>query len=110
MKIKLDKAVVEFIPENPVETAELEALWIRMGNCVGDNKSLAPIGVYEPNAGENVARFHIGGLTEEETKAVPTLTAPYDTDVYCVTCNKTVHVKKGDPVPLCCGKLMEIPD
>ena len=26
MKIKLDKAIVELIPETPVETAELEAL------------------------------------------------------------------------------------
>ena len=26
MKIKLNKAIVEFIPENEVETAELEAL------------------------------------------------------------------------------------
>ena len=46
MKINMDKAVVEFIPENQIETAELEALWIKMGNCVGDNKKLSPIGVY----------------------------------------------------------------
>jgi endogenous inhibitor of DNA gyrase (YacG/DUF329 family) len=36
--------------------------------------------------------------------------APYDTDVYCVTCNKTVHVKAGEVVPFCCGRLMEILD
>ena len=34
MKIRLDKAIVEFVPENPAETAELEALWVRMGNCI----------------------------------------------------------------------------
>ena len=111
MKIKLHKAVAEFIPENPVEVAELEALWVRMGNCLGDNKRLSPIGVYEPKDGEHtVARFHIDGLSQEETNTVPGLIAPYDTDVYCVTCNKTVHVKAGQEVPLCCGKLMEILD
>lgn len=110
MKIKLHKAVAEFIPENPIETAELEALWVRMGNCVGDNKFLSPIGVYEPKSGENVAHFHIGGLTEAETNAIPVMIAPYDTDVYCVQCNKTQHVKAGEPIPFCCGKLMEILD
>ena len=71
----------------------------------------SPIGVYEPKDGEHtVARFHIDGLSQEETNAVPGLIAPYDTDVYCVTCNKTVHVKAGQEVPLCCGKLMEILD
>lgn len=109
MKIRFDKAIVEFVPENPVETAELEALWIKMGNCVGGNKQLEPIGVYQPSE-KNVAQFHINGLTEAEAKAVPTLIAPYDTDVYCATCNKTVHVKKGEQIPICCGKLMEILD
>jgi endogenous inhibitor of DNA gyrase (YacG/DUF329 family) len=36
--------------------------------------------------------------------------APYDTDVYCVTCNKTVHVKAGEVIPFCCGRIMEILD
>ena len=36
--------------------------------------------------------------------------APYDTDVYCVTCNKTQHVKAGEVLPFCCGRLMEILD
>ena len=111
MQIKLHKNMVEFVPENPAETAELEALWVRMGNCVGDNKHLEPIGVYEPRSGEaNVARFHIGGMTEAEANATVELIAPYDTDVYCVTCNKTVHVKKGEKIPICCGKVMEILD
>jgi len=109
MKIRLDKAIVEFVPETPAETAELEALWVRMGNCVGDNKKLEPIGVYIP-AENNVARFTMTGLSEEEELAVPAFIAPYDTDVYCATCNKTVHVKKGEQIPMCCGKLMEILD
>ena len=109
MKIKLDKSIVEFIPENAAETAELEALWVRMGNCEGDNKKLEPMGVYIPSE-KNVAQFHIAGLSEQEKNAVPVFLAPYDTDVYCSTCNKTVHVKKGEQIPICCGKLMEILD
>ena len=57
-----------------------------------------------------VPSVHIAGLSEEEKKAVPEIRAPYDTDVYCVTCNKTVHVKAGEVVPFCCGRLMEILD
>ena len=109
MKIRIDKDIVEFIPEHAAETAELEALWVKMGNCIGDTKRLTPIGTYVPRE-KNVALFHIDGLSNEEAKAVPEIRAPYDTDVYCVTCNKTVHVKAGEVVPFCCGKLMEILD
>ena len=109
MKIRIDKDIVEFIPEHAAETAELEALWIKMGNCIGDSKRLIPIGTYVPKD-KNVAQFHIEGLSKEEAKAVPEIRAPYDTDVYCVTCNKTIHVKAGEVVPFCCGRLMEILD
>ena len=109
MKIRIDKDIVEFIPEHAAETAELEALWVKMGNCIGDTKRLTPIGTYVPRE-KNVALFHIDGLSNEEAKAVPEIRAPYDTDVYCVTCNKTVHVKAGEVVPFCCGRLMEILD
>ena len=30
-----------------------------------------------------------------------------DTTVYCSTCNKYFMVKKGQQVPLCCGRTME---
>ena len=109
MKIRIDKDVVTFTPEHAAEKAELEALWIKMGNCLGGNKSLQPIGTYVPS--ENTfASFHIEGLDEQEKKAIPEIRASYDTDVYCVTCNKTVHVKAGEVVPFCCGRLMEILD
>ena len=109
MKIRINKDLVEFIPEHAAETAELEALWIKMGNCIGQTKRLEPIGVYQPSE-KNVALFHIEGLSKEETDAVPEIRAPYDTDVYCVTCNKTISIKAGDVVPFCCGRLMEILD
>ena len=109
MKIRINKDIVEFIPEHAAETAELEALWVKMGNCVGDTKRLEPMGVFVPSESK-VAKLHIEGLSKEEVDAVPTIRAPYDTDVYCVTCNKTVHVKAGEPIPFCCGRLMEILD
>ena len=109
MKIRIDKDIVEFTPEYPAETAELEALWVKLGNCVGNTKSLQPIGVYIPSENKT-ATFHIEGLSDREKVAIPEIRAPYDTDVYCVTCNKTVHVKAGEVIPFCCGKLMEILD
>ena len=109
MKIRIDKDIVTFTPEHAAEAAELEALWIKMGNCIGENKSLEPLGVYIP-AENKTAMFHISGLNEVEKNTIPEVRAPYDTDVYCVTCNKTVHVKDGETIPFCCGRLMEILD
>ena len=109
MKIRIDKDIVTFTPENAAETKELEALWIKMGNCVGQTKSLQPIGTYLPTENKT-ATFHIEGLSEAEKAAIPEVRAPYDSDVYCVTCNKTVHVKAGEVVPFCCGRLMELLD
>ena len=109
MKIRIDKDIVEFTPEHAAERAELEALWIKMGNCIGGTKTLQPIGVYVPSE-NRTAVFHIEGLNEQEKNTIPEIRAPYDTDVYCVTCNKTVHVKAGEVVPFCCGRLMEILD
>ena len=109
MKIRIDKDIVEFTPEHAAEAAELEALWIKLGNCIGNTKTLQPIGVYIP-ADNKTATFHIEGLNEQEKAVIPEIRAPSDTDVYCVTCNKTVHVKAGVVVPFCCGKLMEILD
>jgi hypothetical protein len=109
MKIVINKAIVEFKPETQEETAYLEALWIKMGNCIGDNKKLSPIGVYQPTE-DNTAKFYIEGLNEEEVNSNTVVKAPYDCEVYCSICNKIVNVKKGDDIPYCCGRLMEIID
>ena len=109
MKIRINKDIVEFTPEHAAEAAELEALWVKMGNWVGETKSLQPIGVYIPSENKT-ASFHIEGLSEQEKASIPVIRAPYDTDVYCVTCNRTEHVKAGEPIPFCCGRLMEILD
>ena len=39
MKIRIDKDVVTFTPEHAAEKAELEALWIKLGNCIGNTKA-----------------------------------------------------------------------
>ena len=109
MKIRIDKDIVSFTPEHAAETAELEALWIKLGNCLGNTKSLQPIGLYIPSE-NRTAVFHIEGLNAQEKNEIPQIRAPYDTDVYCVTCNKTIHVKAGEVVPSCCGRLMELLD
>lgn len=36
--------------------------------------------------------------------------AEKDCDVYCPICHKVVHVKAGDPIPRCCGKVMDVLD
>ena len=109
MKIRINKDIVEFTPEHAAEAAELEALWVKMGNCIGNNKSLTPLGIYLPSENKT-ASFRIEGLSEQERNSVPEIRAPYDTDVYCVVCNKTLHVKAGEVIPFCCGRMMEILD
>ncbi len=56
MKITIDQNVVEFIPENPVETEDLENLWRITVDCLNHNKRLSPIGEFVPGKSEQ-ARF-----------------------------------------------------
>jgi hypothetical protein len=48
-------------------------------------------------------------MSDSNAKYVPEIVKE-DCTVYCKTCNKTIELKKGDPIPLCCGKAMEIID
>lgn len=41
---------------------------------------------------------------------IPTVRAEKDVNVYCPICHKILHVKAGEIIPRCCGKLMEILD
>ncbi|MBU0483713.1 MAG: hypothetical protein KKB30_04280 [Proteobacteria bacterium] len=106
MKINIDRNLVEFIPETPSETSNMEVLWRVLVDCMKFNKKLNPIGEYIP-VKENLARFVIedetGGKTEwSEHKAME------DCAYYCAICNKYMNVKTGQQVPLCCGREMEI--
>ena len=60
MKIKVEKNVVEFVPQNDLETQQLQTLWNTIVDCVKFNKKLVPIGEYVPQK-SNQARFSIEG-------------------------------------------------
>jgi hypothetical protein len=109
MKINLDKNLVEFTPETADEKAKLEALWKLVVDCVRFNKKLVPVGEYVP-AKNNMARFVIEGEPGGKTDEYAAVYADSDARAYCQTCNKFVELKKGDRVPPCCGKIMEILD
>ena len=58
MKIKVEKNVVEFVPQNDLETTQLLDLWNTIVDCVKFNKKLVPIGEFVPQK-SNTARFSI---------------------------------------------------
>jgi hypothetical protein len=60
MKITVEKNVVEFVPQNDKETAQLQTLWNTIVDCVKFNKKLVPIGEFVPQK-SNLARFSIEG-------------------------------------------------
>jgi hypothetical protein len=109
MKINLDKDIIEFIPENPLEIQSLEVLWRRLVDCANFNKRIVPIGEFLPDIKETVARFYIedtkGGVTTYSSES-----SLEDADFYCAICNKYKKLKKGESIPFCCGKLMELID
>ncbi len=111
MKINIDKNLVEFTPENADEKSKLEALWRTIVDCARFNKKLVPVGQYVPSQDE-LARFVIEGEDADNPsiEVYPEVYADADCRCYCQTCNKYVELKKGDRIPPCCGKLMEILD
>lgn len=58
MKITVEKALVEFSPENDAETAAMQEVWDLIVDCVKYNKKLVPVGEYVP-VKNNLARFVI---------------------------------------------------
>ena len=49
---------------------------------------------------------------EYELKSFPgtVVRAEKECDVYCPICHKVLHVKAGEVIPRCCGKVMEVWD
>lgn len=45
--------------------------------------------------------------TELKSGLIPVVRAQEECDVYCPICFKTLHVKEGQVIPRCCGKVME---
>jgi len=109
MKINIEKNLVEFTPENDDEIKKLETLWKITVDCVRFNKKLVPVGEYTPGKNK-FARFAIEGEKGGKTETYPDVRVDKDCRCYCQTCNKYVELKKGDRIPPCCGKLMEILD
>lgn len=113
MKIDIDKNLVEFTPETADEKVKLEALWRTVVDCARFNKRLVPVGQYVPSQNE-FARFAIESIVEQDVApdddGYPKAYADTDCRCYCQTCNKYVELKKGDRIPPCCSKLMEVLD
>ena len=109
MQINIEKNLVEFTPESGDEIKKIEALWKIMVDCVRFNKKLVPVGEYIPQKNK-FARFAIEGLEVKGAGEYPEVYMDQDGRCYCQTCNKYVDLKKGDRIPPCCGKLMEVLD
>ena len=109
MRIEVVKNLVEFYPENTGEKEQLQTLWRTLVDCARFNKKIVPVGQYIPQQDE-YARFAIEGLKSDSTDEFPEIRVDKDCRAFCQTCNKYVMLKKGDRIPPCCGKLMEIMD
>lgn len=111
MKIEITKNLVEFTPESESEKKQLEILWKTVVDCSRFNKKLVAIGRYIP-AADPFARFAIEGMDTDDAASdgYPEVYADADCRCYCQTCNKYVELKKGERIPPCCGKLMEVLD
>ena len=109
MQINIDKNLVEFTPESDQETEKLQKLWRLMVDCARFNKKMVPVGEYVPQANA-FARFAIEGLETKKDDEFPEIFAENDCRCYCQTCNKYVMLKKGDRIPPCGGKLMDVMD
>ena len=105
MKIVINGDTVEFEPETQSEAMELELLVKTLGSGLKEGVSLAADGFYSRRI-DSCARFRIQGLQKNEIKDGPLM--PCEGDVYCYTCGKKKHLKAGEPIPMCCGKRMEI--
>lgn len=106
MRIELGKNIVEFTPEGDQEKTMLKSLWRMLVDCARFNKKIVPMGEYIPEK-EITAKFLVEG---EATDEYPVVIADKDCTCYCQTCNKFVRLKKGERIPPCCGKLMELLD
>jgi hypothetical protein len=109
MRINIEKNLVEFTPENADESAKLQTLWRLLVDCARFNKKMVPVGEYIPQKNA-FARFAIEGMETKGVPDYPEIFVDKDCSCYCQTCNKYVMLKKGDRIPPCCGKLMEIMD
>ncbi len=107
MEIIFEKGLVEFRAESAEERAKLLALWQLVIDCNGTSGKLAPVGAYVPSLGQG-AKFAIEGIAN--LPDFPAIRVTEDCQIFCQTCNRLETLHKGDLIPICCGKLMEIVD
>lgn len=105
MKIRIDGETVAFEPETQAEAMELELLVKTMGSGLKDGIHLTADGFYSRRI-DSSALFRLEGLAGNEVKKGPLM--PFEGDVYCYTCGKKKHLKAGEPIPMCCGKVMDV--
>ena len=108
MNIFVEKNLASFTPENKEEEIMLNTLWQTIIDCNGFAKKLVPVGEFVPEKGKNMAQFMIEGLGLTTNQKDSSPTVDVNCNVYCVTCNRIEKLKKGDKIPICCGKLMEV--
>jgi hypothetical protein len=109
MKIEIEKNLVKFYPEGSEEKAKVQLLWQMIVDCAGTNKKMVAIGEYSPIKNHDCATFMVEDLASNQ-QVYEVIRVKEDCRCYCDVCNKFVDMKKGDAIPLCCGKIMEIID
>ena len=109
MQISIEKNIITLLPETPTERIMTQAVWRLLIDCNGQSMSLAPIGELAPGKNHQ-AQFVIEGPGADQLPQFPNIVVDFDCKVYCDICNRFEDLKKGDTIPPCCGKLMELVD
>ena len=107
MRISQNKNVVELEPQSPTEASALALLWRQLVSCTGESAKLAPIGEFFPG-NKNVASFVIE--SKEALQAPEQESVVTDATYICSTCNRYMEIAKGELVPICCARPMELMD
>ena len=109
MQIVYQKKTVSLTPNTAEERAMLQAVWRLLIDCNGETRKLTPIGEFVA-AKHHPAQFVIEGPGADKLPEYLPIVVEEDCKVFCNICDRMQDLKKGDKIPLCCGKLMEFWD
>ena len=101
MKIKIDGAIIHFIPETQEEIKDLDHLWKVIGMCETENRKLLPLGHFVPGVSES-AQFYVEGLKAKSNPYTSTNKIRY----VCMVCNRMEEYPETSPNAICYGKPM----
>ena len=111
MHVNITKNLVEFLPETADEAAKMRTVWRLLVDCNDKTRRLVPVGEYVPAKNKDKgAMFVIEGQGQVQLPEFPEVIVQEDCKVFCFICNRITELKKGQRIPPCCGKLMEIMD